>query len=459
MKLFFKKLKSVKGFSFIELVVSVAIFSVLVISSTEIFKLVIDGQRNSISAQNVQENIRYAMERMTKEMRMAQISNTDCYAGATNKVFNTSPDGQELYFKNQNGDCVHYVLDIGSIFVEMSYDENYMYEPLTSFAQPEYNIPGIIINNLQFYVKDDPIGSLKSSQPYVTMMMDAKAFGQAMHEQKMKIQMTVSSRDYGGSGGSVPSCTPECSGAACGDDDSCGGLCDGSCVTGSCVAGSCVMVDACSASTVCGDSCSYNGDTYTTVTNGAQCWLAESLSTTKKPDGTDISSLAYCNPLGCDAPWGRLYDWNTAMNGLSAATGCMNPVTKENMIQGICPDGWHIPTDYEGCAGDDFPALISSLGGSSIAGGAMKINDTTYWDSPNTGASNSSNFSAAGAGYRSWNSSFNNRSQYGIFWSSSEADATHAWTETLSYNFEDIFRDYSDYGGKDNAYSVRCIKD
>jgi hypothetical protein len=128
---------------------------------------------------------------------MAQISNTDCYAGATNKVFNTSPDGQELYFKNQYGDCVYYALDEnGAISVTMTYDENYMAEPLTSFAQPEHNIPGIIINSLKFYVKDDLIGSSKSFQPYVTMMMDVKAFGQAMHEQKMKIQMTVSSRNY-----------------------------------------------------------------------------------------------------------------------------------------------------------------------------------------------------------------------------------------------------------------------
>ena len=231
MKLFFKKLKSAKGVSLIELLVAVTIFSILILSATGIFKMVVDGQRNSISAQNVQENIRYAMEKMSKEMRMAQISNTDCYAGATNKVFNTLDDDQVLYFKNQDGACVFYYLYDESIVIDMNFGENLMSEHITPAR--------VKVSNLKFYVEDNPIGSSKSLQPYVTMVMDAKAVGQAIHEQKMKIQMTVSSRDYGGSGGSGASCTPECSGAACGDDDGCGGLCDGSCATGSCVAGVC----------------------------------------------------------------------------------------------------------------------------------------------------------------------------------------------------------------------------
>jgi len=55
-----KKIKNEKGVSLLELLVAVTLFSVVIISSTQIFKMVVDGQRNAIGAQNVQENIRYA---------------------------------------------------------------------------------------------------------------------------------------------------------------------------------------------------------------------------------------------------------------------------------------------------------------------------------------------------------------------------------------------------------------
>ena len=189
MNLFFKKLKSVKGVSLIELIVSVAIFSVLILSATGIFKMVIDGQRSSISAQNVQENMRYAMEKMSKEIRMAQVSNQDCGSGATNKVFNTANGGEVLYFKNQNGKCITYYLNAGRLKVTVS-------DGLISEADGFVTPAKIEVSNLKFYVNDDLIGDSPSVQPYVVMVMDVRAIGQAIHEQKMKIQMTISSRAY-----------------------------------------------------------------------------------------------------------------------------------------------------------------------------------------------------------------------------------------------------------------------
>ena len=228
MNLFLKKLKSVKGVSLIELIVSVALFSVLILSATGIFKMVIDGQRSSISAQNVQENMRYAMEKMSKEIRMAQVSNQDCGSGATNKVFNTANGGEELYFKNQNGDCITYYLENNRLKVIAGADA------ATGFVTPAK----IEVSNLKFYVNDDLIGDSPSVQPYVVMVMDVRAIGQAIHEQKMKIQMTISSRAYEG-GDLGTTCTPDCTGAVCGDSDGCEGICDGSCATGTCVDGVC----------------------------------------------------------------------------------------------------------------------------------------------------------------------------------------------------------------------------
>ena len=175
---FFKKLKSVKGVSLIELVVSITLFSVLILSATQIFKMVIDGQRSAISAQNVQENMRYAMEKMSKEIRMAGISNQTCDSAAINKVFNTTDSGRELYFKNKDGECITYYLENNRLKI--------MVGAVTGFITPTK----VEVSNLKFYIDDDLIAAFHSRQPYVTIAMDVKAIGQVIHEQRMKIQMT-----------------------------------------------------------------------------------------------------------------------------------------------------------------------------------------------------------------------------------------------------------------------------
>lgn len=172
----------------IELVVSIAIFSVLILSSTQIFKMVVDGQRGAVSAQNVQDSIRYAMEKISKEIRMAQISNASCYGAAVYKVFNPANGGTELYLKNKDGNCVNYYLENNRLKIMSGTGAG----AIADFITPAK----IEVSNLKFYVNDDLIGSFHSKQPYVTMAMDIKAAGQAMHEQRMKIQMTISSRYY-----------------------------------------------------------------------------------------------------------------------------------------------------------------------------------------------------------------------------------------------------------------------
>ncbi|MFA6307166.1 MAG: hypothetical protein WCV70_04330 [Patescibacteria group bacterium] len=185
MNLFIKKFKAESGLSLLELVVSIALFSFLILASTQIFKMVIEGQRSSISAQNVQENIRYAMEKMSKEIRMAQVSNADCYGAAINKVFNMAGGGSELYFKNKDDVCVRYYLENSRLKIDVN-----------AGAQSGFITPTKIeVSNLKFFVVDNLIGA-SGKQPYVTMKMDVKAIGQAIHEQKMKIQMTVSARYY-----------------------------------------------------------------------------------------------------------------------------------------------------------------------------------------------------------------------------------------------------------------------
>jgi len=182
MNQFFKKIKQDKGTSLIELLVAITLFSILILSSTQIFKMVVDGQRNAISAQNVQENVRYAFEKISKEIKMAQISNKECLSSGVNKIFNTIDN--ELYFKNKDENCVKYYLENNRLKIDIA--------AITGFITPEK----IEISNLKFYIVDDLIGAFHSTQPYVVIAMDVEATGQAIHKQKMKIQITVSSRYY-----------------------------------------------------------------------------------------------------------------------------------------------------------------------------------------------------------------------------------------------------------------------
>ena len=100
-------------------------------------------------------------------------------------------------------------------------------------------------------------------------------------------------------------------------------------------------------------------------------------------------------------------------------------------IQGVCPCQWHIPTDQE------WSEMENYLGGASVAGGKMKDTGTVYWDAPNTGASNSSGFSALPAGefdaYYNPNV-FRLLSQYAVFWTSTQVSTLKARERYLAYN-------------------------
>ncbi|MDD5071728.1 MAG: prepilin-type N-terminal cleavage/methylation domain-containing protein [Patescibacteria group bacterium] len=185
-------LKNNKGVTLLEVTVAVAIFSVVMLSATEIFRMVIESQRNAIASQNIQENIRYAFEAMGKEIRTATISNYDCEslfsppATAINKVYNTTVNsgGDILYFKNKDGICTAYYLE-GEV-LKVIRGEN------TASITPAK----LSVSNLEFKVVDDLIGDFHSRQPRVTMKVDITAVGKEMHKQTMEMQTTISSRYY-----------------------------------------------------------------------------------------------------------------------------------------------------------------------------------------------------------------------------------------------------------------------
>jgi uncharacterized protein (TIGR02145 family) len=183
----------------------------------------------------------------------------------------------------------------------------------------------------------------------------------------------------------------------------------------------------------------YDGNIYHTVTIGTQVWLKENLKSLHYSDGETITGvMAYNNSDSLANIYGRLYTWNAAMRN-----------STQQGVQGACPVGYHIPADSE------WIVLSNYLGGNSIAGGKLKETDTVHWSPPNTGASNTTGFTAPGGG--EWeNGNFQYIKMYGLFWSSTQASQTQAKYWYLQYN-SGSFTPYT--WNKILAYSVRCIKD
>jgi uncharacterized protein (TIGR02145 family) len=132
-------------------------------------------------------------------------------------------------------------------------------------------------------------------------------------------------------------------------------------------------------------------------------------------------------------PYGNLYNWYAVSDN-----------------KGLCPNGWHVPTDGE------WTTLTSYLGGEGVAGGKMKSTGTTYWVIQSAGTDNSSGFSVLPGGYR-WNDgSFYSIRDYAFFWSATEDANYYAWYRDLNSNGSNVFRYYF---FKSVGASVRCLRD
>lgn len=186
-----------------------------------------------------------------------------------------------------------------------------------------------------------------------------------------------------------------------------------------------------------------DGNVYQTVAIGTQIWMVQNLKTTKYIDGSSIPFMsggwfelaapAYCwynYDSTYKSTYGALYDWYTVNTGR------------------LAPAGWHVPTD------SDWTVLTTYLGGDTIAAGPMKATGTTYWSSPNTGATNVSGFSALPGGYCSDGGDFHNIGYTGSWWSSTPGVASDAWCRLVSNSTTLATRYKANWGF---ACSVRCI--
>ncbi len=180
-----KRLQS-SGFSLMEMLVSVAIFSVLILIALSIFQYVVKGQRNAIATQSVQESMRFALEMISKELRSAIKSNDVCDGGTTftnNKVYNTIIANDALYFKNKYGECVHYYLSGGQLMIDR--------EGTALAITPDE----VVISALRFSITDNVVNDFHSLQPTVTLRLHSE-MANGHDKTPMDLQTTISSRYY-----------------------------------------------------------------------------------------------------------------------------------------------------------------------------------------------------------------------------------------------------------------------
>lgn len=193
----------------------------------------------------------------------------------------------------------------------------------------------------------------------------------------------------------------------------------------------------------------YDGNEYEIVQIGNQIWMAEDLRSLHYSDGTAIPNpLAYNNQEDLVQYYGRLYTWEAMMNGASSTND--NP----SGVQGIAPEGWHVPSRAE------WLELIAFLGGNSVAGGKMKATGTDYWASPNTGATNSSGFNGKGCGVWDFGANdFTNLWYYSEYWTSTMEDDINAYFVSLGYDTQEAYTPDQGMSSRYMYLSVRCIKD
>lgn len=186
-----------------------------------------------------------------------------------------------------------------------------------------------------------------------------------------------------------------------------------------------------------------DGAVYRTIQLGDQFWLADNINRGERIDGSidqeDNGIIEkYCydnNPVLCEK-YGGLYQWGEAMQ-----------YDTSESTQGICPTGWHIPSDSE------WKILEMYLGMSREAV------DTLLWRGIDHGfmiqPEGETGFEALRGGNRSFIGRFNEIGSAGYFWTSTIAGDGHAWRRGVSLNEEGIYRSEN---LKSFGFSVRCVK-
>jgi uncharacterized protein (TIGR02145 family) len=187
-------------------------------------------------------------------------------------------------------------------------------------------------------------------------------------------------------------------------------------------------------------SVTHGGKSYKTVVIGTQTWMAENLNYSV------TGSVCYNGQESNCGTYGRLYSWATAMDLPSSCNSgsCSGQVQSKH--RGICPSGWHIPSDAEW-------TTLTNYVGSSTAG--TKLKATSGWNSRGNGT-DTYGFAAIPGGCGASGGGFGYAGDLGTWWSSTEDGALSAYARVMDYDYEGV----GGYGyGKYYLFSVRCLQD
>jgi uncharacterized protein (TIGR02145 family) len=207
-----------------------------------------------------------------------------------------------------------------------------------------------------------------------------------------------------------------------------------------------------------------DGNTYNTIQIGDQCWMKENLKTTTYNNGISIPYVAdstawsnlstgayvwYDDDIIWKDHYGALYNWYATVDA-----------------NGLCPSGWHMPTN------DEWIILTDYIGGvgiphgnelkscrqeSSPLGGGCNTNEHPRWDQDYTHyGTDDYGFSGLPGGYRLFDAIFYSIGSNTIWWTSTENISNTAWGRILGSYFGNLGEGTYD---KPDGFSVRCLRD
>ena len=198
----------------------------------------------------------------------------------------------------------------------------------------------------------------------------------------------------------------------------------------------------------------FDGHTYALVGIGTQCWFAENLRSDNYRNGDPIpGNLTDAQWTSTTSGAQAVYGEGTSVVYAGSSDEVMNLETygrlynwyAVNDARGLCPSGFHLPSDVE------WTSLTNSLGGASTAGAALK-SLAPAWD-----GNNSSGFSGLPGGYRNSSYGYFNVMIVDGYWWSATPNGGYAWGRALHSGLSSMNR-YSTHPKRD-GFSVRCIRD
>ena len=210
----------------------------------------------------------------------------------------------------------------------------------------------------------------------------------------------------------------------------------------------------------------YDNNVYNTVQLGTQCWMKENLRTTHYANGTAItlgsstsSYVAYAYHVGGnssnDVSYGLLYNWYATTKGINSSTD-------PSGIQGICPNGWHVPSNSEwtklfNYIGTQSQYTCNNNSNNVSKALASKIgwntNSSTCTPGNTPSNNNSTGFGAMPGG---WYSGSYYSGDSGLYWTATISSGTSALRIWFAYDNAVVV---SGDNSITNGEMVRCLKD